>query len=367
MSSALLEALGDYELDSPPPPPKKTPQECAQVNHRILQRLAHPHSPISVSSWAVDILQTLNVPFGSSIVRVTKASIPDTCTVFVLSEETEIITPKSIEGVLDVNTSNLNIKDQPVVTLSEVVDHPLNATLLSCIIRSTIFTPDGGEPRMLVVQYTSDSTVRIPANTLFNALSSQYDVFPAEMFEWFPQPPPLSISQISSPQNTIVALSRRLDQTDDYLWSIYQAYQRTTRMLNATTDLMRRERAKRIEADDVLKDRVGRLHEQVMRNAISLAYGPDWGTEVTITGFTDAVSFVSRGLGKSPLQREPEQLGQALLLKRFCIGMNNFDSNIPDYRSLAKNNDFERLRVEQENLEKRYYEVRNSVCLPTHG
>src|SRR6202043_3301383 len=123
-------------------------------------------------------------------------------------------------------------------------------------------------------------------------------------------------------------------------------YQRTRRMLTATLDLNRWERVKRVEGLNVIKERVGHLHEQVIRNAISLAYGPDWGTDVMIRGFTDAISFVSDGISKSPLQR---QAAHAVLIKRFCKGLNNFDFRIlPDYENVTNSNDPDRLKLEQE-------------------
>ena len=134
--------------------------------------------------------------------------------------------------------------------------------------------------------------------------------------------------------------------------------ERTRRMLNAVLDVTRRERVKRNESLNEVKDRIGHLHEQVMRNAISLAYGPDWGTEVTIRGFTDAVSFVSHGLGKSPLKREE---GKIQLTKRFCKGLSSFKFDVPDYQSTVKKKDSEELRAEQKDLEERYYEV-ETLC-----
>ena len=70
------------------------------------------------------------------------------------------------------------------------------------------------------------------------------------------------------------SLGRRLDETEDYLRSLSHAY-KSRRMLNAALDITRREKAKRNESINDVKDRIGHLHEQVMRNAISLAYGPD--------------------------------------------------------------------------------------------
>ena len=73
-----------------------------------------------------------------------------------------------------------------------------------------------------------------------------------------------------------------------------------------------------------------------------------------IKGFTDAVSFVSNGLGKSPLKREE---GKAQLTKRFCKGLGDFNFEVPDYQSAVENQDSKQLLAEQNTLGQRYYEV----------
>ena len=122
---------------------------------------------------------------------------------------------------------------------------------------------------------------------------------PGDPAEWSSQEPtPLrSISQLSNPRNimpVLESLCRRLDETEDYILSISHAYERSRRMLNAVLDITRRERLRRNEGLNDVKDRIGHLHEEVMRHAISVAYGQDWGTLVNIMGFTDAVSFVCK-------------------------------------------------------------------------
>jgi hypothetical protein len=77
------------------------------------------------------------------------------------------------------------------------------------------------------------------------------------------------------------------------------------------------------------KERIGHVHEEVIWHAISMAYGYDWGTSVNIGGFTDAVSFVSNGLGKSPMERDE---GKARLMKRFCKGLQNLNLDIPEMK-----------------------------------
>lgn len=71
------------------------------------------------------------------------------CVVFVVSEKSEIITSRSVQNVIrnkNLYISKLNEGDYRVVTLFEVVHHPLNTTQLGCVLYSRIFKSLPGEP-----------------------------------------------------------------------------------------------------------------------------------------------------------------------------------------------------------------------------
>ena len=337
MDSDFLKEFGSFDPETSQPA-EKTPEERAEANHKSFMRLAKKHEPIDHSCWAVEILKILILAPENHLVRITKVEIPDTCTAFVVSEESEILTSRFVQNMIGGKNfyfSKLNEGDSEVVTLFDVVHYPLNTTRLGCILYSRIFKSFPGESSpLLVVQYTTGSTIRMSASSLFDILSTQFSVMPGNPAEWSPPEPTPLLHRLSSPRDimpVVASLCRRLDETEDYILSISHAYERTRRMLNAVLDVTRSERVKRNEGLNDVKDRIGHLHEQVMRNAISLAYGPDWGTQVGIRGFTDAVSFVSLGLGKSPLRREE---GKIQLTKRFCKGLSSFKFDVPDYQSM---------------------------------
>jgi len=52
-------------------------------------------------------------------------------------------------------------------------------------------------------------------------------------------------------------------------------YERSRRMLNTVVDVTRKEKTKRTEGFNNIKERTSHLHKQVIWNSISLAYGPD--------------------------------------------------------------------------------------------
>ena len=129
--------------------------------------------------------------------------------------------------------------------------------------------------------------------------------------------------------------------------------------MKAIFDITRKEKQKANESFDDLKGRIGCLHEEVMRHAISIAHGYDWGTSVIIAGFRDAVSFVSDGLGKSSLKLDQ---GKNRLMKRFCKGLDRFKFDI---LHKLDQKDAKNVKAEQEKLQKIYNEV--SMKLSVHN
>ena len=164
MESDFLKAFEDYDPETNQPP-KKTPAEQAEANHETFKDLATKHNSIDFSCWGVEIFKTLTLAPGNHLVRITKVNIPGTCTAFVFSEESEVITSRFIQNMIGDKSfyfSKLNEEDCGVVMLFEVVHYPLNSTRLGCILYSRIFKSLPGEPSpVLVVQYTTGSTIRM--------------------------------------------------------------------------------------------------------------------------------------------------------------------------------------------------------------
>lgn len=245
------------------------------------------------------------------------------------------------------------------MTLYEVIHHPLNSTQLGCVLYSNTFSPFLGLPSPpLVLQYTTESTIRMTPKNLFEILSTQYNVISSELSEW--SPPELTslppTSKLSSPRNlesVLTSVCDSLNNTEDYLCSLSHAYQRSRTMNKLVLQLTRVEKERATERLNDVKDRIGHLHEEVMRQAISVVYGYGWGSPANITGFTDAICFVANGLGKSPVERD---MGKGRLVKRFCQQLYNFNFDGPEQSMVDKKNPEECL-LEQNKLEKQYFEV----------
>jgi hypothetical protein len=238
------------------------------------------------------------------------------------------------------------------VTLFEAVDFPSSFPTRFCgVVRSrALKSPVGQHRPMLVVQYTGESTIRMNATNLFDLLAIQHNVIQGEPAEWSALHP-TSLSSSRNVDSLVASLSDELRDTRDYLLSVSEAYERSRGMMKAIFDITRKEKQKANENFDDLKGRNGRLHEEVIRHAISIAYGYDWGTSVNITGFRDAVSFVSHGLGKSSLELDK---GKNRLMKRFCKGLDTFKFDLLDK---LDRKDAENVKAEQEKLQKVYNEV----------
>ena len=154
MDSNFLKEFDDFDPETSPKPAEKTPEEQAEANHKTFKGLATKHNSIDHSCWGVEILKTLTMAPGNHLVRITKVEIPDTCTAFVVSEESEIITSRFVQNMIgDKNFyfSKLNEGDSGVVTLFEVVHYGLNTTRLGCILYSRIFKSLPGESSPILV------------------------------------------------------------------------------------------------------------------------------------------------------------------------------------------------------------------------
>ena len=115
----------------------------------------------------------------------------------------------------------------------------------------------------------------------------------------------------------------------DCISSLAGALERSQRVSNALSTIRRKENAERIKRSQDIKERFGRLHEEVIRHAISIAYGFEWGMSVTITDFADAISFVANGLRKTTKET---QNGINHLIKALCRGAGaDFDSDLSQF------------------------------------
>jgi hypothetical protein len=201
------------------------------------------------------------------------------------------------------------------------------------------------------------STIRMNFASLFDVLSTQYDKITSfNVSQWTtPETPrPSRMPRLLSARDLESILSpvyRRLDDMEDYIYTLSNAYERGRRMTKVVFDMAREEQENGNEGLSEVKGRIGHLHEEVMRHAISMAYGYGWGTALNIGGFTDAVSFVSNGLRKSPMERDA---GKVRLTKRFCKGLKGFKFDVPE---LLQRRDPAKFAAQQNELEKNYTEV----------
>src|SRR6266496_3628390 len=184
----LLESFEEYEPETNSRPAKKTPAEQAPGIHETFRAIATAHKVINPSNYDVEIFRTLKLQSGDHVISITHVNISDGCTIFIFAERSEIISSRVIQNLVNDKTmylSKLNKEDYTIVTLSKVVHYPLNATGLSGLLYSGTFRSlmRHHSPN-LVVQYTTESTIRMKSNNLFEILSRQYDVMSGDLAEW---------------------------------------------------------------------------------------------------------------------------------------------------------------------------------------
>jgi len=182
----------------------------------------------------------------------------------------------------------------------------------------------------VVVQYTETRSVKLTLQALYNLLDRQYPHVLIEDLSAVPvttQVPVLSSSESwTSLQDTVQSLVQRLEETSDYVVSLGDALERHERANEKLSQMLANEHIGRMGQTEALRQRLGPMHENLVKQSISIAYGWEWGKAYVITEFADAMLFVSNGLGKSSKQRE---LGEKKLLERLCRKSNeDFDGKI---------------------------------------
>jgi len=103
METDFLESFSGY--DETENPRAKTPAEHAEENHETFRALAMMHKSMDPSTWGVEIMKTFKLRPVNLVVLITRINVPGICTVFVFSEQTEIITSKVVRNV---------VKSQPI-------------------------------------------------------------------------------------------------------------------------------------------------------------------------------------------------------------------------------------------------------------
>src|SRR5204863_3848219 len=102
----------------------------------------------------------------------------------------------------------------------------------------------------------------------------------------------------------IAHLSARFDCMEDFARSILDAYDRTRRVLLSIVREHSHERDKIGKAIHDIRERLGPLHEEIIRLAVTTVHGIEYGLPLEITGLSGAIDFVGAGLGMNAEQRK---------------------------------------------------------------
>jgi hypothetical protein len=266
MEFSALQAFVDYEPDISKP--KKTPLQKADSNQTSFRKVATTHEIFSLSEWGLKIFKELKLGAGHCIVRITRVNIPEKGAVFIFSEYSEIISSMGIQKFFQddsIYLSKLNDVDFKVVTLFDVVQYPINASEPGTILSSTSFRPVRADPPpTLVVQYSLGSTIRMTHDNLFDILSTQYKVTSFDISQWTAPETvrPSRMPRLLSSRDLESILSpvyRRLDDMEDYIYTLSRAYERGRRMTKAVFDVAHKEQEHGNEGlNDVKDDEGGR-------------------------------------------------------------------------------------------------------------
>ena len=331
----LFSSLQIWESDQEESTVVPSVAEAAKETHTSLQKMQHlTHHAKDPALWARYIIQKEFVTVDCYVARIIRIEVPPRRTAFMFTEHTEVITSKPIRDIFEVPNffiSQTDTDNQRVVALDEVVNHRLHTDALSCILWSHMFGWNFPNNKSnLIIQYTETLTLKIPVPGLFKLLRAQFgDIFraaPAELSSVTQITPLPETPSYEGLHATVESLCLRVQEIEDHVFSLSDAYDRSQQSQKALWTLGKREKDARLEQADDIKEKFGRLHEEVIRHAVSVAYGFQWGISVTISGLSDAISFVATGMAKTSAERDK---GTKHLIKIFCRGVDSdFDSDL---------------------------------------
>ena len=241
---------------------------------------------------------------------------------FVFAEHTEPVVFDAIKHLsehMDLDVGMISPKTATVTIKDLMNPDPTPPGLPSIIMSNTLSFQNS----MVVVQYDNSHTISIPKR-IFYAIIDHYPHFTGSLSAVTIVRP----SESALAQKTIEDLNKHVISRIEFLEEAHKSYAESEKLQRLTN------RAKYENVSNLLKkhsddladihQRVGPLHESVVRLRLEATRGSEWGKSKTIFGLYDMFGFVAAGLNAIPAQRKK---AMANLYTRLIIGFQNWNYN----------------------------------------
>ena len=229
------------------------------------------------------------------VIRIVQVTPNIDQTLYIIMESTEIFTSQSIRKLSSNDAFRISdiSTNEKVVSLGDAVQHSkASSSKPHFVISSTLSLPH----LKLHIQFSRNTIVCLVQHSLVNLLKQGFPVS-FELLTSLPRTVPQTVN------DPIQYLSTRLGDLEDYICSVINGYDRSRRAFRTMMKSIHDERHKDRKVIKNIRERLGHLHEEIIRQAVTTAYGIEYGLSLEIKGLSDIMVFVGTGLGITTEQR----------------------------------------------------------------
>ena len=276
----------------------------AKRSYEVMSKYAIEHDTMRPRDWCTRIMNHpmfLGLHTKLRFVRILNYSTTSG-PLFVFAEHTEPVLPDAIQrlcGDWDLCLSMIP-PEREIVTIKELLSPQSTYTSSPHIITSKSLSR---KDIMVVVQYDDSHTVRIPKR-IFDDITNHYPNVTGSLSSVTIVRSSGSVLQRMSMEDWKQQAISRIEflEEAEVSYSDTENLQRLTNRAkyeNLTSILQK-------HSDDLedIRQRIGPLHESVVRLRLEATRGSEWGRSKTIFGLFDIFSFVAAGLNATPAQRK---------------------------------------------------------------
>lgn len=285
---------------------------------QMFQKLAQSpirHEACDPVNWPFKLMGSIGHTSVDKVVSIVQVIPDETQIIFVVMEATEILTSEVIRRVTGLTGFRLVEKNEgeyDVVTLEQAARHPHDSPLQPQFIFSTSLQSTN---LRLHLQLTESSYVSLNQPALVNMLKATFPVLSKSLTEFS------SSADSSNSSDVTKSPSDRIDAIEEFLRSVVNAYGRSRRAFRTMNKSNSNNREKDRRILDDLRERYGPLHEEIIRQSVTLAYGVEYGLSLEIRGLSDIIMFVGAGFGMTGEQKSE---ARTRLIKKLCRDSQGF-------------------------------------------
>lgn len=268
---------------------------CDDIVDILKKFVTRRHDPREPANWAYSLACKLKYTSKDRIVQIVQINPNPTEVFYIVMDTLDILTSQVIRQ----RSTNSDFlisyppTNQHVVTISDAIKSDTNLSK-RFIVSTTLQAPD----LRLHIQFEPGLTISLQKSAFVQIMAKSFTI----SYEAINSLP--TVSKEKTEDDPITHLCARLDCMEDFARSILNAYDRTRRVLRSMIQEHSYERDKNGNAIHDIRERLGPLHEEIIRLAVTTVHGIEYGLPLEVRGLSGVIDFVGVGLGMNTEQRK---------------------------------------------------------------